>query len=159
MGSTTALVTTGQALANTYHYDPWGQSIGTSGTTYNPFQFTGVYLDSATGLYRMTQRYYGPASSRFTQLDPLPKSILDVNRYAYAGCNPANYVDPEGLEHCGNATPGTAALFVGSLIFLGLAVAAIPATGGISATAAWTYVGALTVAGGSEWLFLDCLWS
>ncbi len=62
--------TTGAVLANTYRYDAWGQSIGTSGTTYNPFQFTGVYLDSATGLYRMTQRYYGPASGRFTQLDP-----------------------------------------------------------------------------------------
>lgn len=97
LGSTTALVTTGQTLANTYRYDPWGQSIGTNGTTYNPFQFTGVYLDSATGLYRMTQRFYGPASGRFTQLDPLPKSIFDVNRYAYAGCNPANFVDPSGL--------------------------------------------------------------
>ncbi len=56
LGSTTALVTTGQTLANTYRYDPWGQSIGTNGTTYNPFQFTGVYQDSATNLYRMTQR-------------------------------------------------------------------------------------------------------
>ncbi len=71
--------------ANTYRYDPWRQTIGTSGTTYNQFQFTGVDLDSATGLYRMTQRYYGPASDKFAQLDPMPRSILDVNRYAYAG--------------------------------------------------------------------------
>ncbi len=97
LGSTTALVTSCGALANTYRYDPLGQSIGTTGTTYNPFQFTGLYLDSATGLYRMTQRFYGPASGRFTQLDPLPSSILDVNRYAYAGCNPVNATDPTGL--------------------------------------------------------------
>ncbi len=73
LGSTTAVVTTGQALANTYAYDPWGETIGSTGTTYNPFLFTGVYKDGATGLYSMTQRYYQSASGRFRQLEISPQ--------------------------------------------------------------------------------------
>ena len=48
----------------------------------------------------MGARYYQPSIGRFTQLDPHPHKLLDVNRYAYAGCNPANYSDPSGLMHC-----------------------------------------------------------
>ena len=94
------LVTTGQALNTTYRYDPWGDSIGGTGSAYNPFQFTGVYRDSATSLYRMTQRYYQPAAGPFTQMDPLPESVMLPNRYEYAGCNPSNFVDPSGLYRC-----------------------------------------------------------
>ncbi len=97
LGSVTAMVTTGQSVANSYSYDPWGETIGLTGTAYNPFLFTGVYKDGATGLYAMTQRYYQSASGRFTQLDPLPSQLVSVNRYAYADCNPANFTDPAGL--------------------------------------------------------------
>jgi len=100
LSSTTALVTTGQALNTTYRYDPWGDSIGGTGSAYNPFQFTGVYRDSATSLYRMTQRYYQPTSGRFTQMDPLPESVMLPNRYEYADCKPSNFVNPAGLYRC-----------------------------------------------------------
>jgi YD repeat-containing protein len=50
LGSITALTDTNQALARTHLYDPWGQSIGGSGSTYNPFQYTGTYNDG-NGLY------------------------------------------------------------------------------------------------------------
>ncbi len=39
------------------------------------------------------------SSGRFTQLDPWPRSLVEGNRYAYAGCNPANFVDPRSLAH------------------------------------------------------------
>jgi len=121
LSSTTALVTTGQALNTTYRYDPWGESIGGSGSAYNPFQFTGVYRDSATSLYRMTQRYYQPTSGRFTQMDPLPESVMLPNRYEYAGCNPSNFVDPSGLHaDCVNSV---AATYWSTLIFVGSAIA------------------------------------
>ncbi len=99
---------------------------------YNPFQFTGVDLDSATGFYRMTQRFYGPASGRFSQLDRLTRSILDVNRYAYAGCNPANFVDPTGLlTECQEAIGAHVFTTMGAVA----ALLSIPATAGLSLVA------------------------
>jgi len=139
LSSTTALVTTGQALNTTYRYDPWGESIGGTGSAYNPFQFTGVYRDSATSVYRMTQRYYQPAAGRFTQMDPLPESVMLPNRYEYAGCNPSNFVDPSGLNYaCASAqwNVGAATLsMLGSYTALALAATfvASPITLGVGA--------------------------
>jgi RHS repeat-associated protein len=100
LNSVTALVSTAGVLANTYSYDPWGQTIASTGTATNPWQFTSSYNDTATGLYLMGARYDQPASGRFTQQDPLPRNLISLNRYAYAGCNPANFTDPTGLTHC-----------------------------------------------------------
>ncbi len=93
----TATTNQSGGLVNTYWYDPWGMSIGSSRARYNAMQYTGTYLDSATELYQMGARYYGAAMGRFTQADSLGKSIFTANRYAYAGCNPTNYADPVGL--------------------------------------------------------------
>ncbi|MDQ2785080.1 MAG: hypothetical protein M3Y58_08765 [Chloroflexota bacterium] len=91
-------------VAARYGYDPYGQTVVKTGPVAdgNPFRYTGAYLD-ATGLYKMGARYYDPARGRFTQLDPLG------HRYVYAGNNPANFVDPTGLDGCdpGNTCQGT----------------------------------------------------
>lgn len=71
------------------------------------------YLDEASGLYQMGARYYQPATGRFTQPDPLPASVLTINRYADAGGNPVNFVDPVdlllGVGEYGPSTPFLAA--------------------------------------------------
>ena len=123
-GTITGLVSTAPSLTDSYRYDPWGQSIGTSGTAYNPFRYTGTYLDSGTGLYQMGARYYQPGTGRFTQLDPHPKKLLSANRYAYAGCNPANFTDPSGLDHCSAERMDelTRNLIVFGLVILGIAL-------------------------------------
>jgi RHS repeat-associated protein len=82
LGSVRNLVTTSQTLS----YEPWGDTNISTGTPYTGPRFTGVYLDDTTGLYRMDARYYQPGRGRFTQLDPLPNSVLTADRYAYAGC-------------------------------------------------------------------------
>jgi uncharacterized protein RhaS with RHS repeats len=46
----------------------------------------------------MGARYYSPGTGRFTQVDPLGRSVYEANRYAYANCNPSNFTDPTGLE-------------------------------------------------------------
>jgi hypothetical protein len=51
----------------------------------------------------MGARYYQPGTGRFTQLDPLPTSVFEGNRYHYTGGNPVNYTDPTGLH----TWPGT----------------------------------------------------
>ncbi len=52
-----------------------------------------------TGLYYLRDRHYDPQTGRFIQRDPLPQP----QRYAYAGNNPATFVDPLGL--CGIDLP------------------------------------------------------
>jgi len=62
----------------------------------NPWQYTGGYLDSETGLVKLGQRYYDPTLGRFTQLDP------KGGGYVYAGDNPTTVVDPTGLGCIGS---------------------------------------------------------
>jgi RHS repeat-associated protein len=97
LGSITATVGTNQSLAGSNRYNPWGSTISASGTL-NRLRFTGARRDVDTGFYAMGQRQYISELARFTQLDPLPQSVTDVNRFAYAGCNPVNYVDPTGTQ-------------------------------------------------------------
>jgi len=87
---------------DSYAYDPWGEEIGSSGTAYNPYRYTGTYLDSATGLYQMGARYHQPGAGRFTQQDPLPCSVRQGQRYACAGNSPVNFIDPAGTNHYPN---------------------------------------------------------
>ncbi len=81
-----------------YQYDPYGALIGGTGTAYNPYCYTGAYIDAATGLVKIGQRYYDPSVGRWTQQDPLvqPFDPAQANRYSYAGCNLVNNVDPMG---------------------------------------------------------------
>jgi RHS repeat-associated protein len=86
---------------NSYRYDPCGSPLVASGTAYYPFQYISAYRHSGlANLDHMGARYYQP--SRFTQLDPHPKKLLTVNRYAYARCDPVINSDPSGLDHCGD---------------------------------------------------------
>jgi len=65
------------------------------------YLFTGQKWDSATGLYKMGDRYYDPTLGRFISPDsfiPDPGNPQDLNRYSYAGNNPLKYTDPTG--HC-----------------------------------------------------------
>ncbi|MDP9317175.1 MAG: hypothetical protein M3R24_41025, partial [Chloroflexota bacterium] len=72
-----------------------------------------------------------PSSGRFTQLDPLPKNFLTVDRYAYAGCNPANFTDPSGLANCSApATFFAGVALVGNTIALASALIGLATTTG-----------------------------
>jgi hypothetical protein len=54
-------------LAQTYKYDPYGQTRSTTGSVTNPWQYTGEYRQSAGsgGLYRIGARYYNPNLGRW----------------------------------------------------------------------------------------------
>jgi uncharacterized protein RhaS with RHS repeats len=109
----------------------------------------------------MGARYDQPQSGRFTQLDPLPRSLISLNRYAYAGCNPANFTDPTGLTHCNaNQKLGAGLTFVGGVAAAFGALALIPTgalTAGATTAVGLTLLGSALSAVGSEIIFLDCI--
>ena len=72
-----------------------------SGSSANPYQYTGQYQDAATGLYQLRARYYQPGDGRFLSRDRMGLDQYDPaewNRYSYARNNPVLYGDPLGLS-------------------------------------------------------------
>ena len=56
--------------ANTYSYDPYGQTTASTGSTPNVWGYA-QGLQGPAGLYHYGQRYYDPTTARWTQQDPL----------------------------------------------------------------------------------------
>ena len=94
LGSTIALTGPAGSLVAQYQYDPYG-NVTVSGSSSNPYQFTGRENDG-TGLYYNRARYYDPAVGCFISEDPAGFSG-GVNFYAYSGNGPTNASDPLGL--------------------------------------------------------------
>ncbi len=79
---------------------PWSPVRSQTGSTTNPWQFTGQQLDAESSLYFLRARYYDPSTGRFLGKDPFPGSAarpLSLNRYAYVQDNPPNGADPSGM--------------------------------------------------------------
>ncbi len=102
-GSPVALLTDFASQAYAYSYDPYGvavltQSSGGNGEVQNPFLFQGGIKDRATGWVHFGARWYNPSTGRWTQQDTLdaPLDPANANRYAYAGNDPVNNMDPTG---------------------------------------------------------------
>jgi RHS repeat-associated protein len=89
------------------------------------FYFTGQRYDEDTELYYYNARYYDPGLGRFISADTIvqaPDNPQTLNRYAYAGNNPVNNVDPSG--HSFWKKVGNFFKKFGDLIFPGLGAAA-----------------------------------
>jgi RHS repeat-associated protein len=123
LGSVVAIVAQDGTIAARYTYDPYGAATSVSETGLNQpnvVRFAGGVQDETTGLTKFGRRFYDPNLGRFTQQDDL-NTIGDPskgNRYAYAGCNPTNNIDPTGLQgggfggwDCGYAVAGTVLSF------------------------------------------------
>jgi RHS repeat-associated protein len=103
LGSIANLTSSSGATQWTYTYEPFGAARTTTKNNTqapsNPFQFTGQYLDSATGLYHLRARQYDPSTGRFLTLDPLAPTLTDpyVAAYVYVNNRPTISVDPSGM--------------------------------------------------------------
>ena len=95
LGSTRVLTDSSGHVANTYTYDPYGNTTATTGTVSNPLTYAGEYTDSETGLLYLINRYYDPSTAQFFSADPA--SAITQQKYQYANDNPLNKVDPSGL--------------------------------------------------------------
>ncbi|MQY15178.1 hypothetical protein SRB5_53560 [Streptomyces sp. RB5] len=72
---------------------------------YNPYRFNSKRWDAASGTYDMGFRDYNPGLNRFTTRDAYSGALADMNlgadpytgnRYAFAGGNPASFVELDG---------------------------------------------------------------
>jgi RHS repeat-associated protein len=95
IGSVRGIVSSSGALTATTSYDAWGNPQTAGGlTAYTPFGYAGAYADP-TGLLYMISRYYDPQTGQFMSVDP---DLSDTQEpYAYAGGNPVDNTDPNGL--------------------------------------------------------------
>jgi RHS repeat-associated protein len=86
----------GGAVLKRYLLTAWGGLSADTGTIVR-IQMAGREYDQETGLYYMRARYYDPKLGRFLSEDPLGLAG-GMNLYAYAGNDPINFYDPNGLE-------------------------------------------------------------
>ena len=100
LGSVVGLTDSVGAMTRTYKYDPYGIVRSTTGSTANPFQYTGEHREAQGELYKIGARYYQPGFGRWSQVDPFDQAgdIRDGNRYAYAAGDPVNLLDPTGTS-------------------------------------------------------------
>ncbi|MCC7349479.1 MAG: hypothetical protein IT446_02825 [Phycisphaerales bacterium] len=99
LGNTVALTDGSGQVISAYTYLPFGELLSSSGSTVNPFTFSGQFAvsDRGDGLYFMSSRSFDPSLGRFTSRDPLGFAAGDANLYRYVHNDPINSVDPTGL--------------------------------------------------------------
>jgi RHS repeat-associated protein len=120
LGSARTLTDSGGSVIATYQTDAWGVPTQTTGSSGQPFGFTGEPVDG-TGLSFLQARYYDPELGRFLSRDTLTGGLSapqSLNRYSYVTNNPVRYADPSG--HCGLdliADLGFSFVSLGQLVF------------------------------------------
>ena len=77
-------------------YDEFGNITAETGTYALPFGFAGGIRDTDTGLTKFGARWYDPEVGRWISKEPLGFAG-SMNFYTYAGNDPVNYIDVNGL--------------------------------------------------------------
>jgi RHS repeat-associated protein len=97
----TRLVTDAAGLVvGTENHLPFGEEAGVTGEQ-EKHRFTTYERDSESGTDYAMNRQHQSANGRFMQPDPVQGNLAlpqSLNRYAYAGNDPINAVDPSGLD-------------------------------------------------------------
>jgi len=140
-GSTRALTNSAAAVTDTYEYTAFGELFAGTGSTANPYLYTGQQFDVLSGLYSLRARYYDAGIGRFLSRDPAELDVFNptkLNRYFYGSNNPATMSDPSGLD---TATYEYGSLLAGLLRALAAAKAAVVPV--VARSVAWVLVSLL----------------
>lgn len=95
----TRLLTESGSVSDSYTYDAFGNRVGASGATANPYGYTSERFVEELGFYHLRARYYNPAVGRFVSADPFAgfaDDPLSLHKYLYAHATPVNASDPTG---------------------------------------------------------------
>jgi RHS repeat-associated protein len=85
-------------------YYPFGGERIVVNNDPNPYKFTSKERDPESGLDYFVARYFGATLGRFLSPDPGGAGVHEPipqtwNAYSYAGNNPLNAIDPDGLDY------------------------------------------------------------
>jgi len=119
-GNVTYLVNSSQGLAAKYRYDPYGNTISSSGSlaSANLYRFSSKEIHVNSGLYYYGYRWYSPNLQRWLNRDPIGE-LGGINLYAYVGNNPINLTEINGLWTIGIGVRGGYGFFIAGDISLG----------------------------------------
>lgn len=101
LGSLGGSLVTASAISSPMNYAPYGQQF--TGTTSDPFGFTGLQWDTTTATNHATARQFSIQQGRWQSPDPDSGSYdwtnpQSLNRYAYVNGMPTALSDPSGLD-------------------------------------------------------------
>ena len=143
LGNTREITTSSGVVANNYEYAIFGAVSVSQASLANRFTFVGRFgvMDEQEDLLFMRQRHYDSQVGRFFSQDPLWPRLVELNRLSYAGNNPVNYVDPEGLQMQGIVLTGSSLYRAEKDLKKGPSAVAGAVLGGASGWAVGTIVG------------------
>lgn len=108
LGSSNILVDENGTLVNQEEYYPFGEtSFGAYAK--KRYRFCGKEKDEESGMYYYGARYYSPWLCRFVSVDPLAGDYPFYTPFQYAGNQPINFIDLDGLEQAQPQTPAGSA--------------------------------------------------
>ncbi len=99
-GNVTTLVNAATgAIASSYEYDPFGNTLKATGdyANTNPFRFSTKYTDQESGLLYYGFRFYNPQTGKWLTKDPLEETG-GINLYAFNTNDGVNDIDYLGLK-------------------------------------------------------------
>jgi RHS repeat-associated protein len=99
VGNITALIDTNQTVDARYHYDPYGNLLGLSGSMAeaNLYRFSSKEFHPNSGLYYYGYRLYAPGLQRWVNRDPIGE-FGGCNLYCYVRNRPLQFFDPFGFS-------------------------------------------------------------
>lgn len=100
LGSTRVLTDGQGQVLNSYNYEAFGETIGSTGGAQNKYLFAGEQFDSNLGDYYNRARFYDADSGRFLRKDDYEGRIgepVTLHDYLYGNGNPVSFTDPSGL--------------------------------------------------------------
>src|SRR5579884_216787 len=95
LGSERTVTNASQSVTATINYDAFGHTVGTTGSSANPYMYaatSGYRTDGDGGLLLVGARYYDPQVGRFLTRD----TVLSEPPYLYCHHDPVNCLDPTG---------------------------------------------------------------
>jgi RHS repeat-associated protein len=96
-GNITCLIATNQSVVASYRYDPFGNTISSSGSlaSANTYRFSSKEVHLNSGMYYYGYRFYDPNLQRWLNRDPISE-LGGINLYEFLQNSPTCRVDPDG---------------------------------------------------------------